>query len=110
MSNVRPGSFARAILFLAGRPTTAAFTVLLGAFVLIAVFAEQLASDLPILCKVQGTVYVVPNVTHPPGLQGWNVQRVNAEGEATAGGGDAALSGLLAYATWFAVHAFGVRP
>ncbi len=22
----------------------------------------------------------------------------------------AALSGLLAYATWFAVHAFGVRP
>ena len=85
MSNVRPGSFARAILFLAGRPTTAAFTVLLGAFVLIAVFAEQLASDLPILCKVQGTVYVVPNVTHPPGLQGWNVQRVNAEGDWSLG-------------------------
>jgi peptide/nickel transport system permease protein len=85
VSEVRPGSFARAILFLAGRPTTAAFTVLLGAFVLVAVFAEQLASDLPILCKVQGTVYVVPNVTHPPGLQGWNVQRVNAEGDWSLG-------------------------
>ncbi len=35
--------------------------------------------------------------------------RVDAEGNATAGGGDAALAGLLAYATWFAVHAFGVR-
>jgi hypothetical protein len=37
-------------------------------------------------------------------------ERVDAEGNATAGGGDAALAGLLAYATWFAVHAFGVRP
>lgn len=37
-------------------------------------------------------------------------EQVDAEGRATAAGGDAALSGLLAYATWFAVHAFGVRP
>ncbi len=37
-------------------------------------------------------------------------ERIDATGEATAGGGDAALSGLLAYATWFAVHAFGVHP
>ena len=37
-------------------------------------------------------------------------ERVDADGEATDGGGDAALAGLLAYATWFAVHAFGVRP
>ena len=37
-------------------------------------------------------------------------ERVDAEGNATAGGGDAALAGLLAYAAWFAVHAFGVRP
>jgi hypothetical protein len=34
---------------------------------------------------------------------------VDADGQATSGGGDAALAGLLAYATWFAVHAFGVR-
>ncbi|MDQ8155416.1 MAG: hypothetical protein P3B98_12215 [Gemmatimonadota bacterium] len=37
-------------------------------------------------------------------------ERVDAEGNATAGGGDAALAGLLAYATWFSMHAFGVRP
>ncbi len=36
-------------------------------------------------------------------------ERIDAEGNGTAGGGDAALSGLLAYATWYAVHAFGVR-
>jgi len=36
-------------------------------------------------------------------------ERIDAEGVATAGGGDAALAGLLAYATWFAVHAFGVH-
>ncbi|MBI2408225.1 MAG: hypothetical protein HYV19_08000 [Gemmatimonadetes bacterium] len=37
-------------------------------------------------------------------------ERVQSDGVGTAGGGDAALAGLLAYATWFSVHAFGVRP
>lgn len=35
---------------------------------------------------------------------------VDEEGRAVASGGDAALSGLLAYAAWFTVHAHGVRP
>ncbi|HVT37500.1 MAG TPA: hypothetical protein VHE78_00515, partial [Gemmatimonadaceae bacterium] len=35
---------------------------------------------------------------------------VDEEGMAIANGGDAALSGLLAYAVWFTVHAYGVRP
>lgn len=35
---------------------------------------------------------------------------VDPEGRATANGGDAALSGLLAWATWYAVHALGERP
>jgi len=47
---------------------------------------------------------------HAPLSLGVAAERIDAEGEATAGGGDAALSGLLAYATWYAVHAFGVRP
>jgi hypothetical protein len=34
---------------------------------------------------------------------------VDAEGRATANGGDAALSGLLAWAAWYAVHALGQR-
>ncbi|HXE61183.1 MAG TPA: hypothetical protein VN607_10785 [Gemmatimonadaceae bacterium] len=35
---------------------------------------------------------------------------VDAEGRATANGGDAAVAGLLAWSTWYAVHALGVRP
>ncbi len=35
---------------------------------------------------------------------------VDAEGRALSHGGDAALSGLLAYAAWYCVHAHGVRP
>ena len=34
---------------------------------------------------------------------------VDAEGRATGNGGDASLSGLLAYTVWYAVHALGVR-
>ncbi len=34
---------------------------------------------------------------------------VDGEGRAVAGGGDAALSGLLAYSVWFAVHVQGLR-
>jgi hypothetical protein len=35
---------------------------------------------------------------------------VDAHGAATANGGDAALSGLLAATVWYAVHALGVSP
>jgi len=35
---------------------------------------------------------------------------VNPEGQAVANGGDASLSGLLAWATWYAVNALGERP
>ena len=35
---------------------------------------------------------------------------VTAEGQAKANGGDAALSGLLAWTAWYAVHALGERP
>jgi hypothetical protein len=34
---------------------------------------------------------------------------VDLDGRATGNGGDAALSGLIAYTTWYAVHALGVR-
>ncbi|MDH5234028.1 MAG: hypothetical protein OEW77_03650 [Gemmatimonadota bacterium] len=35
---------------------------------------------------------------------------VDEDGRAISHGGDAALSGLLAYAVWYTVHAHGVRP
>ena len=36
-------------------------------------------------------------------------ERVDAEGRATGNGGDAALSGLLAYLAWYSVHALGAK-
>ncbi len=42
--------------------------------------------------------------------RGFAAEYVDADGTATGGGGDAALSGLVAYVAWFAVHAHGVRP
>ena len=41
---------------------------------------------------------------------GLAAELVDAEGRATGNGGDAALSGLLAWCAWYAVHALGVRP
>lgn len=35
---------------------------------------------------------------------------LDADGRATGNGGDASLSGLLAYTVWYAVHALGVMP
>jgi hypothetical protein len=37
-------------------------------------------------------------------------ERVDADGRAISGGGDAALSGLIAYVAWYCVHALGVQP
>ncbi len=41
---------------------------------------------------------------------GLAAEYVDDEGRATSHGGDAALSGLLAYVAWYTVHAHGVRP
>jgi hypothetical protein len=41
---------------------------------------------------------------------GLGAEIVDAEGRATANGGDATLSGLLAWSVWYAVHALGLRP
>ncbi|HJQ22066.1 MAG TPA: hypothetical protein VJ867_17110, partial [Gemmatimonadaceae bacterium] len=41
---------------------------------------------------------------------GYAAEVVTPEGQAKANGGDAALSGLLAWTAWYAVHALGERP
>jgi hypothetical protein len=41
---------------------------------------------------------------------GFAAEIVDAEGRARHNGGDAALSGLLAFSVWYAVHALGERP
>lgn len=47
---------------------------------LLAVFADLLASDLPILCRVDGTVFVLANVTRPTALE--NMDRATLAREA----------------------------
>jgi hypothetical protein len=42
--------------------------------------------------------------------EGVAAERVDAEGKAISHGGDATLSGLLAYVSWYVVQAFGVQP
>ncbi|HJR65048.1 MAG TPA: hypothetical protein VJ802_01365 [Gemmatimonadaceae bacterium] len=41
---------------------------------------------------------------------GLGAEFVDADGRATANGGDATLSGLVAWSVWYAVHALGLRP
>ena len=53
--------------------------VVLSCFVLLAVFAELFAARLPIACKLHGSFYVLPTITHPPSLAGYDCQRVEAE-------------------------------
>jgi hypothetical protein len=40
---------------------------------------------------------------------GFAAEHVDAQGLAVGNGGDAALSGLLAYMAWYAVHVLGVE-
>jgi hypothetical protein len=42
--------------------------------------------------------------------EGVAAERVDADGKAISHGGDATLSALLAYVTWYAVQAYGVQP
>lgn len=62
------GSIRRAFSRLARARLTLACAALLGCMALVAVFADLLASDLPIVCKIHGSVYVMPCVTMPPEL------------------------------------------
>ncbi len=41
---------------------------------------------------------------------GLGAEIVDADGRAIANGGDATLSGLVAWSVWYAVHALGLRP
>ena len=41
---------------------------------------------------------------------GLAAESVDEAGVARSHGGDAALSGLLAYTVWYTVHAYGIRP
>jgi peptide/nickel transport system permease protein len=53
--------------------------LVLATFVLVAAFADVLASDLPILCRWRGAIYVLPDVTHPAALDGLDCAQMKRE-------------------------------
>ncbi len=48
---------------------------------LLSIFAELVASDLPIACKLRGTIFLLPNVTRPVALETMDRQELAAEAE-----------------------------
>ena len=73
-------TMARISLARLGRDRLArAGALLLACLALVAVFADVLASDLPIACRWHGAVYVMPDVTHPAALAGVDVSRMQRE-------------------------------
>lgn len=54
----------------------------LACLTMVAIFADLLASELPIACRVHGTVYVLPNIAKPAALRGYDHARIDREREA----------------------------
>jgi len=67
--------------------------LVLACLALIAVFAELLASDLPIACRWHGAIYVLPNVVRPTALSDLGYEQMVNE----KGGGDWMLTPLVAH-------------
>jgi peptide/nickel transport system permease protein len=53
--------------------------LVLACLALVAVFADLVASDLPLACRWHGATYLLPNVTHPAPLEGLDCARMRAE-------------------------------
>ena len=60
---------------------------------LVAVFADVLASDLPLACHFRGVTYVLPNVSHPKALGSYDNARIDAE----RGAGDWVIHPLVPF-------------
>jgi len=53
--------------------------LVLACIAMLAVFADLAASDLPLLCRWHGSVYVLPAVVHPAALSGTDVTRMRRD-------------------------------
>jgi peptide/nickel transport system permease protein len=53
--------------------------VVMACLAMIAIFADLLASDLPIACRIHQTTYVLPNLTHPHVLAAYDCARIEDE-------------------------------
>lgn len=63
----------------AGDRLARAGALLLALFAFTALFADVLAGDLPIACRWRGTLYVMPDLTRPPSLEGLTCVRMERE-------------------------------
>ncbi len=55
---------------LAGSRSARAGALLIAGLAMVALFADLLASELPVACRWHGTLYLLPDVTHPAALEG----------------------------------------
>jgi peptide/nickel transport system permease protein len=77
-----PGSSMRiAFARLRRRRFAFAGALFMACLALVAVFADVLASDLPIACKLHGTTYLLPNLTRPPVLASYDCARIEDESD-----------------------------
>jgi peptide/nickel transport system permease protein len=91
----RPTAFALTIALSQLRQSKLAFVgaTVIACFALVAVFADLLASDLPIACHVRDETFILPNLTHPSALAAYDCERVEDE----LGLGDWALYPLVRF-------------
>jgi peptide/nickel transport system permease protein len=54
-------------------------TAVMACFALVAIFADLLASDLPIACRLHQRTHILPNLTRPSALAPYDCQRVEDE-------------------------------
>lgn len=67
--------------------------LVLACLAIVAVFADLVASELPIACKLHGQLHLLPNVVHTPALAGYDNARIADE----AGPGDWLLPPLVRF-------------
>jgi peptide/nickel transport system permease protein len=61
--------------------------VIIAGFALVAIFADVLANDLPLICRWHGVLYFFPNLTHPAALAGLDCGRMRFEAHALSNQG-----------------------
>jgi peptide/nickel transport system permease protein len=86
MTRIALGALGRDRLARAGALVLACLT-------LVAVFADVLASDRPIACRWHGAIYLMPNVTQPASMVGFDCARMRREASA----GDWLIEPLVAH-------------
>jgi len=90
------GGVARAFAQLRKSRLALGGAIVLACFALLAIFADLLASEWPLICHFQGHTYILPNVTHPSEL-GDSPEFQAARAAGTLGPGNWAIHPPIAF-------------